>query len=563
MATAAGSRRTLREGSDMTEETTHWSRRVDVIVLGTGAAGLAAAIAAHDGGAEVLVLEKAALIGGTTGVSGGMPWIPCNRHMAEVGIGDSREEALAYIGRLTLGREPDPALVERYVDTAAEAIEYLEAHTPLRMSAPPSFSDYFADQVGGKLCGRSLEPEPFDARTELGEWAPRLRTSPFMPRLTMAEGGKYQMGEPIDLNIIAEREADDIRVLGGGLVAALFKGLLDRGIETLTETRAVELIERDGSVTGVVASSQGDTLRLWARRGVVLACGGFEWNEDMVKAFVGRPVVALSPPYNEGDGHRMAMRVGAQLGNMFSVWGQPAVVDPTVTYEGRTLYQFEILRNLAGTVMVNRHGRRFTNEGVAYNDMTKAFGLFDPVTIDYPNRSPAWLIFDDNFRQRMPILSVMPGDPTPDWLPHASTLDGLATQIDIDSAALASTISTWNTYAAEGEDPAYHRGTVWWESFSTGGPSAEKCIGPIQQPPFYALAIHDGVLGTNGGMRITTDGEVRHFDGGVIPGLYAAGNASANVFGPTYPGAGATIGPALTFGYLAGRHAARQPSRQP
>ena len=146
------------------------------------------------------------MIGGTTGVSGGMPWVPCNRHMAEVGVGDSREEALAYIARLTLGREPDPALVERYVDQATEVVDYLETHTPLRLSAPPSFSDYFADQVGGKPCGRSLEPEPFDARSELGEWAPRLRTSPFMPRLTMAEGGKFQMGEPVDLSIIGERE---------------------------------------------------------------------------------------------------------------------------------------------------------------------------------------------------------------------------------------------------------------------------------------------------------------------------------------------------------------------
>jgi 3-oxosteroid 1-dehydrogenase len=551
------------DGTHTEGDPTPVDRCVDVIVLGTGAAGLAAAIAAYDGGAEVLVLEKAALIGGTTGVSGGMPWIPCNRHLVEVGVTDSREEALAYIRRLTLGREPDPALIERYVDEAAGVIDYLENRTPLRMSAPPSFSDYFADQVGGKPCGRSLEPEPFDARHELGDWASQLRTSPFMPRLTMAEGGKFQMGEPVDLGVIGEREAGDIRVLGGSLVAALFKGLLDRGIDTLTRTRAIELIVHDGAVTGVVAFSPQGRLRLGARRGVVLACGGFEWNEAMVKAFVGRPVVALSPPYNEGDGHRMAMRVGAELGNMFSVWGQPAVVDPSVTYEGRTLYQFEVLRNLAGTVMVNRHGERFTNEGVAYNDMTKAFGVFDPVTIDYPNQSPAWLIFDEDFRQRWPIMSIYPGSPTPDWLPHAPTLKELAAQIDIDGDRLEQTIATWNAYAGKGEDPEFHRGTVWWEAFTTGGPSAKKNIGPIHRPPFYALAIHDGVLGTNGGMRITGDGEVRHVEGGTIPGLYAAGNASANVFGPTYPGGGATIGPALTFGFLSGRHAAGQAPRRP
>ena len=538
-----------------------WDAVNDVVVLGSGAAGLAAATLAHDGGADVLVLEKADLVGGTTGVSGGMPWVPCNRHMAEVGVADSREEAIAYIRRLTLGREPDPALVERYVDVAPAAVEYLESHTPLRMSAPPGFSDYFADQVGGKPGGRSLEPLPFDARSELGPWAARLRTSPFMPRLTMAEGGKYQSGQPVDLGVIAEREATDVRVLGPGLVAALFKGLLERGVDCWTSARARDLVVVDGAVVGVVAEHGGQVRRLGARQGVVLACGGFEWNREMVRAFVGREVVPLSPPYNEGDGHIMAMKAGAQLANMSSVWGQPAVNDPGVRYEGRPLFQFETLRNMAGTVIVNRRGRRFTNEGVAYNDMTKAFGAYDPVAIDYPNQGPAWLIFDHRFRSRTPILSVLPGQPAPAWLPSAPSLAELAQRIGVDPSALEQTIATWNGYAAKGDDPDFHRGTVWWESFLTGGPTLRKCVGPIEAPPFYALAIHDGTLGTNGGVRITSDGEARSYAGGVIPGLYAAGNAAANVFGPAYPGGGATIGPALTFGYLSGRHAAAQPRR--
>jgi succinate dehydrogenase/fumarate reductase flavoprotein subunit len=537
------------------------SRDVDVVVLGTGAAGLAAAVAAHDGGAEVLVLEKADLVGGTTGVSGGMPWVPCNRHMAELGIADSREEAVAYLERLTLGRAPDPTLLAHYVDHAAEAVEYLEDHTPLRMSAPPGFSDYYADQVGGKPGGRSLEPGPFDARTALGAWAPRLRTSPFMPRLTMAEGAKFQLGQPVDLSVIAEREANDIRVLGPGLVAALFKGLLDRGVTTLTGARATELTTIDGAVTGLHAQTADGDLEVRARKGVVLACGGFEWNRDMVAAFIGRKLVPLSPPHNTGDGHAMAMRVGAQLGNMYASWGQPAVNDPNVTYEGRPLYQFEMLRNAAGTIMVNRHGRRFGNEGVAYNDMTKAFGAYDPVTIDYPNAGPAWLVFDQHFRERMPILSVMPGDPVPEWLACAPSIRELAEAVDVDGLALEQTVAQWNDHAQAGHDPDFHRGTVWWESFTTGGPSARKCIGPIRTPPFYALPIHDGTLGTSGGMRITADAEVLDTDGTVIPGLYAAGNASACVFGPMYPGAGATIGPALTFGVLAGRHAATQEPR--
>jgi succinate dehydrogenase/fumarate reductase flavoprotein subunit len=519
-----------------------WDREADVVILGTGAAGLAAAIRAADGGAEVLVLEKAAMIGGTTGVSGGMPWVPVNHHMADVGVDDSRDEALAYIRRLTQGREPDPALVEVYVDTAAEAVAYLEEHTPVRFTAPPLFADYYADLVGGKPRGRSLEVEPFDARGELGAWAPRLRTSPFMPRLTMAEGAKFGTPDAPDPAIMAQRAADDIRVLGPGLVAALFKALLDRGVETLTETPARGLVtDADGAVCGVVAETADGPLRIRAHRGVVLACGGFEWNRDMVRAFVGRDVVPLSPPYNEGDGHRMAMALGARVANMGQVWGQPAVTDPGVQYEGRPLYQFETLRNLAGTVLVNRHGRRFTNEGVTYNDMTKAFAAYDPVTVDYPNQGPGWLVFDQAFRDRHPILSVMPGQETPDWLPHAPTLRELGERIGVDAAALEDTVTRFNGHARAGEDPDFHRGTVWWEAFMSGGPSPAKSLAPVEKPPFYALAIHDGTLGTNGGPLVDADARVRRWSGGVIEGLYAAGNAAANVFGPMYPGGGATI----------------------
>ncbi|HVM65165.1 MAG TPA: FAD-dependent oxidoreductase, partial [Acidimicrobiales bacterium] len=291
-----------------------WDRVADVIVVGSGAAGLTAATLAYDGGADVVLLEKAPLIGGTTGVSGGMPWIPLNRHMADVGVRDSREEALTYIRRLTLGREPEPALLEVYVDTAPEMLDYLEAKTPLRMTAGPTFNDYYAHLPGGKLKGRSIEPAPFDAH-ELGDWAPRLRTSPHLPWLTLAEGAKFLRGEDLpDLDLAARREAGDVRVLGPALVAALFKGLLDRGVEVHTSAPVDDLVVEDGAVIGV-RSSAG---LIGARRGVVLACGGFEWNEEMVRGFIGERIEPLSPPYNEGDGHRMAMEAGALLGNMRS-----------------------------------------------------------------------------------------------------------------------------------------------------------------------------------------------------------------------------------------------------
>ena len=321
----------------MTESTGRWDRVVDVVVLGSGGAGLAAAIRAHDGGAEVLVLEKAAMVGGTTGVSGGMPWVPLNRHMADVGVDDSRDEALAYIRRLTLGREPDAALVEAYVDAAPDAIEYLEANTPLRMVAPPTFSDYFADQDRGQAVrpldragavrrayrarrvGRPVAHEPVHAPPDDGrgrEVRPRRTRGP--QRRGRADGRGRPGGRARSRGRPVQRPARPRR------------GDADRRARR-------DLVVDNDAVVGVVAEQDGRELRVGARRGVVLACGGFEWNPEMVKAFVGRAVVPLSPPYNEGDGHVMAMQVGAELGNMGSVWGQPAVNDPNVTYEGRPL----------------------------------------------------------------------------------------------------------------------------------------------------------------------------------------------------------------------------------
>jgi 3-oxosteroid 1-dehydrogenase len=546
----------------ITEAPARWDRVADVVVVGSGAAGLAAATFAHDGGADVLVVEKAELVGGTTGVSGGMPWIPLNRHMADVGVEDSRDEALTYLRRLTLGREPDPDLLEAYVDNAADVLAHLETKTPLRMTAPPMFSDYFADLPGGKPRGRSVEPEPFDARTALGDWAPRLRTSPHLPWLTMEEGAKFLTGAGLpDLDLAARREADDVRVLGPALVAALFRGLLDRGVSVVTGCAVRDLVVVGGEAGREVAGVRTEDGFVAARRGVVLASGGFEWNREMVRAFIGQDIEPLSPPHNVGDGHRMAMETGARLANMGAFWGQPALLEPGVTFEGRPMFQMGTARSNPGSILVNKHGRRFANEGLAYQDLPKTFGAFDPVAIDYPNEAPVWLVFDQRVKDTMVILpTVLPGQPAPDWILRADTVRSLAAAIDVDPDALEDTVARYNAQAAEGGDPDYGRGTTWFEGFMTGGPRPEHCVVPLRTPPYYAVQLHNGALGTCGGPLIDRDGRVRTWaggdDGGVIPGLYAAGNAAANVFGPAYPGGGATIGPALTFGALAGRHAA-------
>ena len=541
-----------------------WDREVDVVVLGSGAAGLTAATLAHDGGADVLLLEKADLIGGTTGVSGGMPWVPMNHHMADVNVDDSRDDALTYIRRLTHGREPDPSLVEMYVDTAPEVVEYLESKTPVRFYAPSTFNDYFEGIPGGKPAGRSIEPIPYDARNELGDWAAKTRTSPHLARLTMEEGAKYLRGdEPPDFAVIGARETDDIRCGGPALVAMLVKGLLDRGVTIETGTAARDLVFVDGEVRGVevehVGAGHVGKELIGARKGVVLATGGFEWNDDMVSAFIGRKVYPLSPPHNEGDGHRMAMEAGAALANMTSFWGQPALLDPDVEFEGNPMYQMGTSRSARGVILVDRNGKRFVNEGVTYQDFPKALGAYDPVALDYPTEQ-VWLIFDQRVKDTNVILpSILPGAPAPEWMTHADTLRDLAGQIDIDPDTLEATVTRWNEHVAAGTDPDFHRGTVRFESHMSGSfPSPERNMGSIETAPFYAMPLYDGTLGTNGGPRVDDHARVLRHDRTPIVGLYAAGNASASVFGPAYPGGGATIGPALTFGYLAGRHAANR-----
>ena len=539
-----------------------WDRVVDVVVLGTGAAAMSSAILAADEGAEVLVLEKAHEIGGTTAFSGGVPWIPMNHYAKELGIEDSREEALSYLRSLTNDREPDSHLVEVYVDTAHEMIKYLHDHTPLRFAVPRGYADYFADKPGGKLEGRSLDPAPFSLN-ELGEeWMDKIRRHPIFPPLTLAEGGAVDASQ-VDYNIIAERMMNNIVTMGRSLSASLFKGMLDRGITTLLETPGKELVMNDkGEVIGVRAEHNGESVFYGARKGVMLATGGFEWNKELTKTFLkGKMTHPMSPQSNTGDGLIMAMEAGASLANMTEAWWSPTLVDPTIEYEDLVFSQIASGRASRNSIIVNGHGERFVNEGTAYNDMPRAMFNFDPVTMTYPNEK-AFMIFDNQLKEREMVLTMFPGENIPDWVNHADSIRELAEQIGIDPDALEANINHWNENARKGEDPDFHRGTAYFESFLRGGGSPEKNIGTIEQAPFFALPVYAGTLGTNGGPRINEHAQVINLRGELISGLYAAGNAAMGVMGQVYAAAGGTIGPALTFGYLAGKALGSAPTRE-
>lgn len=534
-----------------------WDRSVDVIVVGSGGAALVAATLARDGGAEVLVLEKAEQIGGTTAVSGGGVWVPCNAHMAELGVADSRDEALAYIRALTKGSEPDPALIDVYVDTAAAMVAYLEQHTPLRMFATANFADYYGPYgvPGAKPQGRSLEPRPFPVGAQLSAWRDKLAS-----RISMATlGGNTTLeedlsGKPVAASEIERRQREDIRPKGAALVGALFKGLLDRGVTTELGARVRELVLAEGAAAGVVCERSGKRERIGARQGVVLACGGFEHNAELVKAHIGYALHPLSPPNNVGDGLLLAQQAGASLANMGSYWGSGVMYDPTVVgADGKPSAQFDVARGMPGSIVVNQAGQRFVNEAVPYNEFPRAFGTFDAVQLNFANRAPAWQLFDHKLKELMPMLSMKPGEPPPAWVACAPTIRELALRIGLDANALAATVARFNEHAARREDPDFRRHEIGFQRVAKPR--------PLDVPPYYALAIWPGALGTNGGPRIDADARVTRAGGGVVPGLYAAGNTAANAFGWAYPSGGGTLGNGMTFGYRAGRHVAQQPRR--
>jgi 3-oxosteroid 1-dehydrogenase len=543
----------------MAAESHEWDRQVDVVVVGSGGAALTAATMAHDGGAEVVVVEKADLLGGTTAVSGGAAWLPGNHLMEKAGIADSREDALAYLRRLTGGREPDPELLEVYVDTAPEMLRYLEEHTPLRTHISPLPDYYWPWGIPGNRAvpARAVEADPFPVGTELTEWAGRLVKRGTLMSLgaatTLTEDFLPQTPELIEE--LRRREEEDIRPKGAALIARLFKGLLERGVEVRLSTAARHLLTNEGGeVIGVVVDWQDGRLRLGARKGVVLACGGFEWNPELVKAHIGYDVKPLSPPNNVGDGLTMATEVGARLANLDSYWGTPVMFDPEITRDGQLVPQFEWGRGAPASIVVNRKGLRFANEALPYNDFPKAFGTYDPQAVEFPNAGPGFLIFDQTVRDAQRILSMFPGQLDPGWVVKAASVGDLAERIGVDRAALEATVARYNDHARLGEDPDFGR--------HQRGLMAPGQVAPIEQPPYYAVEIYPGALGTNGGPQIDRNGQVRKLGGGVVGGLYAAGNAAANAFGWAYPSGGGTIGNGMVFGFLAGRHAAGRPARQ-
>jgi len=531
----------------------------DVLVLGSGAAGLAGALVASVGGAPVVVVEKSPLIGGSSAMSGGCTWIPNHHHKEEIGLSDSADEALTYLRAVAPAgwAAVEEPLWRAFVEHAPEMLRFVEQHTPLCF-APGREPDPYAEAPGGKSFGRCLSQRPLPMSI-LGPWRAKLRPTTMMHSFNYDELADTRFFARPMLGMLkfgwraAFRKLMDRQSMGSALIAGMLRGCLDRGCTILPGTPARRLIVETERVIGAECEREGRACFVRARRGVLIATGGFEWNAGMMARHRPGPVaLAASPDTNTGDGQRMAEVVGAKLDRM-----DQALIYPTkeVIYEGRSHGAPTADLKLPHIILVNRRGKRFVNE-VQVN-IGLAFEARDPAT-GQPIHLPAWRIFDAQYAGK--YRHALPARRKPPRFYQAATLTALAAAIAVDADGLAATVERFNRFARSGRDEDFGRGSHLWDTTTLGDlrQRPNPVLGTIEQPPFHAVPFYASYLGTKGGPRTNERGQVLRPDGSRIAGLYAAGNAMANPFGSKAVGAGTTLGPCLTWGYICGQNLLRE-----
>lgn len=554
----------------------------DVLVVGSGAGGFSAAITARHHGLDVLMVEKEALFGGTTSYSAGVIWIPGSAQAKAAGIADSPAEALRYLESIA-GNRLDRARAEAFLETGPEMLAFIEANTPVRYGLVPTWADYEPELPGGSNGGRSLAPDVFDGR-RLGGRFDQLRP----PLASMMLLGGMMVGRtdlPHLYNMLrvpksawhavrmfARHGRDRLRwkrgtrlANGNGLIAALAVAAEAKGIPLWLSTPLVSLVEENGRIAGAVVRRDGRDVEIRAQRGVVLACGGFA-GDAALKARLyahvseGRAHQSLPPVTNSGDGIRIATGAGAAFHDDVHHAAAWTPVSYLPRPDGtKQPYPHFLDRGKPGYIAVDRRGRRFVNEAKSYH-------VFVPAMIEAcrgDDEIMCWNICDHTAIQRWGFGAAPPRParlkPYLDcgYIISGATPEELAARLGIDPAGLAATIRGYNEGARRGVDTEFGRGTDAYQRFNgAAGHLPNPCVAPLDRPPYYAVRLIPGDIGTFAGLRTDASARVLDKGGRPIVGLYAVGNDMASVMGGTYPGAGITIGPALTFGYIAGRHLA-------
>ena len=558
----------------------------DVVVVGSGAAGMTAALTAARHGLRVVLVEKADTFGGSTARSGGGVWIPGNEALRKAGIADTPEEARAYLKHVA-GEGVSAERQQAFLEHGPDMLAFVTSRAPLTFAWVPGYADYYPEAPGGKACGRSVEPVPMDAHV-LGSEEANLNP-PYLPvpdgvAITQGDYRWLSLGPRHPRAILAGMKFTGRLVrgrllrqrtitLGQALAAGLRAGLLAAGVPVWLNTPMTGLVTEDGRVTGIEVTRSEVTRSeaggepgtadhaggvpagpavIRAKLGVILAAGGFERNAEMRRRYQRGPVGAdwtTGGTGNTGDAIVAAEAAGAALDLMDDAWWGPSIPLP------KGPYFLLAERSLPGCVLVNGAGQRFVNESAPYVDAVHA--MYDGDATGTPH-IPSWLVFDQRYQSTYVFAGRQPGRRFPKrWyeagvVRSAPTIAGLASEIGVDPRALEKTVARFGEFAASGRDADFHRGDSAYDRYY-GDPRVRPNpnLAPLERPPFYAVQMVPGDLGTKGGVVTDARARVLRADGSVIPGLYAAGNTSATVMGHSYAGAGATIGPAMTFGYLA------------
>jgi 3-oxosteroid 1-dehydrogenase len=530
----------------------HWDYSADVVVVGAGGAGLSAALGALESGASVLILEKGKAVGGTTAlsVSGGL-WVPNNSIAAAAGQVEDVSQLMEYCNNCGEGQQ-DPGLMIVYFQQAPGWVDHLMHVTGLTFSLETQWGDYYnvpggqgaVHWIGAKGGGPGL--------VAALKSAVDIKRATTMLSTAATSLYKDATGRIVGLRASPVEDAATTETV----VATSSSSSLSLPPPLPSKQESSASGASSSSPSSSYSFSSSPTISIQANKGVILCAAGMDWNKDMLLNYMRGPIDTSSAPQTiTGDGILMAMAAGAWMHNMNNAWGWPTYITPNGNVSDVPQY-----RGKPGAIVVNRRGKRFADESSAYPVFNRAFHVWDTGVFDYINH-PAYVIMDSDCFNRYGLAGTPPGSSqVPGYISTASTLQGLASALNIDPSGLQEAVAQFNRYAAEGVDPDFNRG-LWSFDQNTGGdPSRTElkndCLAPLQIPPYYGIEIHPGLLGTCGGPRINTSGQILDQAGVPIPGLYGAGNDVANAFGAAYPSGGATLGPATFFGWTAGKAAA-------
>ncbi len=558
-----------------------WDATYDFVVVGSGGGSMCAALACKSAGKEALIIEKQAKVGGSTGYSGGVWWLPNNHVMKRHGVSDSYERARQYFDAAVTYRGPgtSEARREAYLRTGPIMAEFLEQHG-MQFEYADGWSDYYDTLPGGEPRGRSLLAKLFDLK-ELGEWAPRLSRykGPVMPAnsneypqlflMKRTWGGKRKAMQLGGRMLYQKLTGKELVSNGAAIQGRMLQMALRANVPIWTDTPVRELIVEDGRVTGVIAVRSGRELRVRAREGVLLNTGGFSRNAEMRRKYQPQPSSADWTNANPGDTGEIleaAIALGGAVDCMEEAWWVVTSLGPNEELpegarapDGSPLpFMHHLDLSLPFSIMVDQDGKRFCDEAGAYMEIGQRMYQRHKET---GKAVPAWVVMDSRQRKYYPWGTAMPGQVPQQWLDSgymikAATLDELAAKCNIDRAGLLETVDRFNGFCKTGVDEDYGRGSRAFDRCH-GDPTIKPNpnLGPIEEGPFYAVRMYPGDVGTAGGLVTDEFARVLKEDGSHIPGLYATGNCTASVVGRCYPGAGSSIGASFVFGYIAALHA--------